>query len=412
MDGEEESKFNLGEDSSKKMKLCDGIDGALMDILIYEVFTRLSIKQLYRLKTLCHKFNDSIPHDPAFVAAYRSRRRSSNSSHCSNSSLYLCRSRRVISNAENNDSEFTHLELGFGKNVVRVKGATNGFLYGYCLHPLELFVCNPITKQFSCVPNPIRKKEPRSLALAVDPYDPSSGFSLIALNSLLVSNFFQFMVYSSKRGKWKSSEAQVLVPSQDFLRVNGNVYTKGKVYWSLARYIVWYDVEEDEAGIFNCPHNKDLVLLRPSNEVMYSEISVYNGDLSYSKMTKEGNIQIWLWKNKKKEAWKMRHGDKETWKMRHNVRLHEIVKENWDVMSQICKNLRMKNRETVVEAFARGRTLYPLPYVGGKVVWFWIKVKCIGKLFSIDLKTGGLKLIDDVELPVWPFTPTPLPFPT
>ncbi|KAK9097487.1 hypothetical protein Sjap_022984 [Stephania japonica] len=297
-----------------------------------------------------------------------------------------------------------------------VTGSSDGLLYGYGVliynDLRKKFVCNPVTKQLVLTPIPkFRDQLKNSLALAFDPNHPKFGFSLIQPYIHDVRNCYRFEVYSSKTGEWNLSSVEVLVPYQDLLKVKGNVYTKEKVYWSLGRYILWFDVEENVAGFLPCPSDRHPFFCQhsPVHEDYYLEIGVYKGDLSYSGITKGGIIQIWLLRSKE--------GENEMWEMKHKARLTEIIRKHWDVMSFFCKTMEIKSqsRKVIAQTFSRGEAVYPLPYVGGEVLWFWRRIEYhCGNLFSFNLTTRDLKLaiVDDVWLPVYPFTPSLQPCPT
>ncbi|KAK9099777.1 hypothetical protein Scep_023207 [Stephania cephalantha] len=400
----------------KKRKISTVFDAHLTDdVLICEVFPRLPIKQLFRLKLVCKRFNNSIPNDPRLISAFRSHNTPTHHD-SSNSSLYF--DGRVISTDEDDDAGIKNIGLRFvSKEFVSVKGFNNGLLYGSCFSECDrgcfikykIFICNPITKQFVLAPHPkLFCHVANSLALDFDPKNPHFGFSLIVLYRVKNSNCYQFEVYSSKTGEWRLSDAQVVIPYRDVLGAKGNVCISGKVYWSLIRCILWFDVEENVGGFLPCPPNRNLVFRRHSQEKdYYSEIGVRNGDLSYSGITKGGSIEIWLLRS--------REGEKEMWEIKHNVMLKEIVGANWNAISLPCEAMKIKsqNRSLTRDAFFHGGAVYPLPYVGGKVVWFWRRIyKRFGKLFSFNLLTEELKFVDNVCLPWHPFTPTLQPCPT
>ncbi|KAK9103740.1 hypothetical protein Sjap_020994 [Stephania japonica] len=87
------------------------------------------------------------------------------------------------------------------------------------------------------------------------------------------------------------------------------------------------DAEKDAAGIRRLPSN-NLVFSedRSRDEYDYLEIGVYNGDhLSYSGMTKKGEIRIWILDESRK------------------VNLTRIVRENWDDLSSLREAMEIKN---------------------------------------------------------------------
>ncbi|KAK9097485.1 hypothetical protein Sjap_022982 [Stephania japonica] len=399
----------------KKRKIVSaGFDAHLSeDVLFCEIFPRLPIKQLFRLKLVCKRFNNSIPHDPRLISAFRSHNTPTHHD-SSNSSLYS--DGRLISTDD--DARIENIDPRFvSKEFATVKGSSNGLLYGNCYYECDrecfikyiIFICNPITKQFVLSPHPkLFCHVANSLALAFDAKNPHFGFSLIVLYSLKNSNSYQFELYSSKTGEWKLSNVQVVIPYRDILGAKGNVCIRGKVYWSLIRCILWFNVEGNVGGFLPCPPNINLVVRRHSQEKdYYSEIGACNGDLSYSGITKEGNIQIWLLRS--------REGEKEMWEMKHNVMLKEIVRANWNAISLPCKATKIKgqNRSLTPDTFFHGGAVYPLPYFGGKVVWFWRRIyKRFGKLFSFNLTTKELKFVEKVCLPCYPFTPMLQPCPT
>ncbi|KAK9111497.1 hypothetical protein Scep_019016 [Stephania cephalantha] len=148
---------------------------------------------------------------------------------------------------------------------------------------------------------------PNGIGLAWDPQNPSFGFTIVCPVVVLREEIndddievLQFQVYSSKTGEWRVSEnvSDFRVPSLDFLprRFLGVYAGKKRVYWSLIDHIMWFDIEKDVAGLINIPHHCNFV--HPNMNLTNTEIGICNGEVSYSRMTKRGDLEIWLLREK------------------------------------------------------------------------------------------------------------------
>ncbi|KAK9109221.1 hypothetical protein Sjap_017281 [Stephania japonica] len=59
-------------------------------------------------------------------------------------------------------------------------------------------------------------------------------------------------------------------------------------------------------------------------------------------MKKDGEVEMWLLSDK---------NDEFEWEKRLTLSLQKIVKENWNIMSKICEELNIEERNEVVKAF-------------------------------------------------------------
>ncbi|KAK9112772.1 hypothetical protein Scep_020291 [Stephania cephalantha] len=380
------------------------------EIIIQEILPRLPIKSLFRFKLVSKKWLNLITHDPLFLAHHSHKGPSR--TNITSPSYFSCKSELFFSTDD--CYQFKWCKPNFLTGVMDdVMGSTNGLVYGVCSGYRKIFICNPITKHTVYVPNPEKQL---TLSLACNPCNPSTGFTIVNPIFLREENdgthnvdVFQFRVYSSKMGEWRESEnaSAFRVPRRCLkFRMCQAVYTgRKKVYWSLMRHILWFDIEEDVAGLVECPDHGNFV--RPDEDGSFTEIGECDGAVSYSCMTRNGNIEIWLLIEKDNEF---------EWAKKHTVRLQRIIEEKWNVVSEICNGLNIKKGKNVAVALANRHHVKPLPYSGGEVLWFLIKtLNDLHKVLSFNLRTQELKLINEdgtIEPPLYPFMPTLLPCPT
>ncbi|KAK9109335.1 hypothetical protein Sjap_017395 [Stephania japonica] len=107
-----------------------------------------------------------------------------------------------------------------------------------------------------------------------------------------------------------------------------------------------------------------------------------------------GDIKIWLLRVKD-------INDEFEWVEKHTVRLQRIIDKNWNIFSNICKNI--KKRRKAAKVLARLYYIKPLPYSGGELVWFSIntinEMQIEQRVMVFNMRTRMLKTIcDDVEI--------------
>ncbi|KAK9135989.1 hypothetical protein Syun_015319 [Stephania yunnanensis] len=351
------------------------------DIIIQEILPRLPIKSLFRFKLVSKKWLNLITHDPLFLAHHSHKGPSR--TNITSPSYFSCKSELFFSTDD--CYQFKWCKPNFLTGVMDdVMGSTNGLVYGVCSRYRKIFICNPITKHTVYVPNPEKQL---TLSLACNPYNPSTGFTIVNPIFLREENdgthnvdVFQFRVYSSKTGEWRESE-------------NASAFRVPRRCLKFRMCLV------------ECPDHGNFV--RPDEDGSFTEIGECDGGVSYSWMTRNGNIEIWLLIEKDNEF---------EWKKKHTVRLKRIIEEKWNVVSEICNGLNVKKGKNVAVALANRHHVKPLPYSGGEVLWFLIKtLNDLHKVFSFNLRTQELKLINEdgtIEPPLYPFMPTLLPCPT
>ncbi|KAK9109257.1 hypothetical protein Sjap_017317 [Stephania japonica] len=183
---------------------------------------------------------------------------------------------------------------------VKLSGCTNGLVYGTLNHYTEIFISNHITKHTVYIPNP---KNHRSLGLATNPYNPDFGFTMVSVGfSREDHGVLKFEVYSPKTAEWRASKNDSMIPAYYhlFLRKHQVVFTGGnKIYWSLVLDILWFDFEKEVAGLIECPDIENLFIIHPLQHRSFTAIGVCDGELSYIKLTKKGEVEVWLLREKK-----------------------------------------------------------------------------------------------------------------
>ncbi|KAK9084386.1 hypothetical protein Scep_030857 [Stephania cephalantha] len=388
-------------EKKKKGKYKSWSEDILEDIVIYEVLPHLPLKVLCRFKSVCREWNRIISNDPVFVDSHI--RKGPNSTNFTESS-FLCKKREYVISSDPWYHQFNLSEPDFGNCICNT---IHGLIYGFADMCYQIYIYNPFTKHDPIyIPNP---KCRLKVTLAYDPYNnPSFGFAIVALVQLEEgSNCYAFEVYSSKTREWRVSKAKMEIPSYKLLRGFNAVFSKGKVYWSVVNHILWFDVEKDVAGLIRSPDSKNFVYIDPYKKPAFQDLGVCNGkggELSYTMLTKEGNIEVWLLRGDVHKKFE--------WEKRYIVRLPEIVQQNWLKLKRYFNPMKVWNRDAVAKSLVRRREIFPVQYVGGEVVWFLIDFKTYYVVCSFNTRTQELKVIhDDLPLPLDPFIPTLLPCP-
>ncbi|KAK9145557.1 hypothetical protein Sjap_005460 [Stephania japonica] len=395
------------------------------DILMDEILPRLPIKSPCRFKLVCKQWNNFITHPSHRFAISHHRYASKN---LSNSAYFFNeQTERVVSIRDDPHHHFKmsnptfikeFYEIRGSKKYFRcIRGSNNGLLFGL-FADRDIFICNPITKHVDHVPNPNPESSTSLyIALLFDTQKyPYSGFKIVAMNNKnFDDSWLGFVVYYSKNKEWRQSDAVVQVipsESEERIRPNNPIFAGGKVYWSYVRHIVWFDVEKDQAGSIECPGKDNLIFVH--GLYCYFEIGVCDGELSYSKATNEGNIEIWLLKSKSGDY----VGLEFEWVKIFNLSLEEIFQENWNVVSKFFWTRKSRTPKKAAEFSTKKRAILPLPCLDKEVVWFrmnfWLKEYCRNrKLFYINIRSRELKLLDgDFSFPQYLFSASFLSCPT
>ncbi|KAK9109253.1 hypothetical protein Sjap_017313 [Stephania japonica] len=214
------------------------------------------------------------------------------------------------------------------------------------------------------------------IALAWDPNNLDFGFTIVGARNdyydqehdwegdyqSLVPVHFE--VYSSKSGKsWRASKnaSNFLVPFGCHLW-HPYVFTGGqKVCWCIGKHMLIFDIEEDNACLIPLPNSHNDI-----NPFCFSSpLSIELRELSYSRMTKDGDLEIWLLRDE---------SNKFEWVNKHTVNLITIIEENWNIVPKICgSNVNVINKKEYAKALVGRRCVQLLLYLGVvEVVWFQI----------------------------------------
>ncbi|KAK9116974.1 hypothetical protein Sjap_015921 [Stephania japonica] len=396
-------------DENSHSPSCGGDIDIDEDLILQNILPRLPINEIFKFKLVCKNWRNLISQD-SFSAIHNSVNNPAKTNWHSNSSFYfLADIHRVISSDDGRNQFKVPRPLGvLLKGIPSIRGSANGLIYGLCFHGAgeEIFVCNPIIKQVVYVDKP---KDLCTLALAYDPHITNGfvGFKIIGVFSYVDHHDekrFWFEVYSSMTGEWRALNAPKLkapppssgfgysqLSSFGFLEESSSVYCKGKVYYSFMENMIWFDVENDIAGIVPCSdiEGNDLFLYLPTLGVCHEYGN--GGEISYSRVTVEGVIKIWLLKN-------VGGGDEFEWVIRHDVVLPVVSRFNL---------AHLPNMNTGTHGSRAAKAFFPLPYLGGEVLWFKVLHGIHrGSLFSINTRSQELNYHDLKCSSVWPFTPT------
>ncbi|KAK9112708.1 hypothetical protein Scep_020227 [Stephania cephalantha] len=399
-------------EKKKNLNVCVGSIGE--DIIFQEILPRLPVKSIFRFKLVCKKWLNLFTHDPLFPKHHHEKisRPNRNIAASSNFLSYGSRSLFIF-----NDDHTDQFELQAPRFMTglrdQVMGSTNGFIYGVCSDSQKIFICNPITNHAVFIHNP---KKHLSIAVACDPYDPNFGFTIVShfirkKNDDINNSVLQFEVYSSKTSKWRVSRngSDVPVPSHyySFLMLQP-VFNGGKVFWALKNDILWFDVDKDVGGVIECPDNNNL---RPRWNLYVIDIGVCDGDVSFSMITKQEEIEIWLLRDNRNEEFE--------WVKKHTVNLQRIIAENWNIMSEIYSIVNVGELHEIAKNLAFRGYVKTLPYSGGEVMGFIINITYDKKVLFFNLVTQELKVICVIcdymikhPFRLYPFVPTLLPCPT
>ncbi|KAK9131249.1 hypothetical protein Sjap_011736 [Stephania japonica] len=180
-------------------------DGVLEDIILSEILPRLPVKSLCRFKSVSKDWNNFITHHNHYFAL---RHHFHNSKNLFNSAYFFYHSECVISCTTDDLHHHFTMSMRFPNKFINrhcsTIGSINGFFFGLCYEPRDVFIYNPITKHVVYVPNP---KDFYYIALVVHTSNnPYSGFEIVALE-ILQDNWLGFQVYFSKTKEWRESNA-------------------------------------------------------------------------------------------------------------------------------------------------------------------------------------------------------------
>ncbi|KAK9109258.1 hypothetical protein Sjap_017318 [Stephania japonica] len=281
-------------------------------------------------------------HDPLFPTHH-----SQKGPNITSSGLFFCPRSQLFISSDVESYQFNGSNSRF--KMRKVLGCTNGLLYGTLSRNTEVFIFNPITKDTVYIPN---SKNHRSLGLVTDPHNPDFGFTMV---SLVFSRGdycpLKFQVYSSKTGEWRASKNDSMIVAYYaylFLRKHQVVFTGGnKVCWSLVRNILWFDIEKEVAGVIQCPDLTNLAMTTLLQHQSSTAIGVCDGELSYSRITKKREIEVWLLRDKSNEY---------EWVRKYNVSLQRIFEKNWNVISKIFKKMVPSNQRKLQNVLVISRT--------------------------------------------------------
>ncbi|KAK9135904.1 hypothetical protein Syun_015234 [Stephania yunnanensis] len=369
------------------------------DIIFQEILPRLPINSIFRFILVSKKWLNLITRDPLFHALHSQK--------CPNitTSGFFCPQSKLFFSSDDHYYQFKWSKLEFTSSpLVNFSASTNGLLYGMHNHCRDIFIFNPITKHALSIPN---SKSLGMLGLATN---PDFGFTMVSVSvSPYRHGLLKFKLYSPKTAEWRVSKNDSMIPAYYylFLRKSQVVFPGGnKVYWSLVKGILWFDVEKEVAGLIECPDLDNLLVTHPLQHRSFTSIGVCDGELSYIKLTKKGEVKVWLLREISNEFKWMRKLDK--------VKLQRIFEKNWNVITKIFEKLVLKNPKEASEHFIQAGYAFPLPYSGGEDLWFTITLNSDPKVFLFNLRTEELKLIRDdvlITYPIFPFIPTLLPCP-
>ncbi|KAA8533900.1 hypothetical protein F0562_031417 [Nyssa sinensis] len=229
---------------------------AANDYLLTEILLRLPIKSLLRFKSVSK-------HCLSLIAnPYFSRRRQPSpytpsglllhpfSSHCISPQLDFI----PLHDDDNpSDSHLSTVTSFPGLPAVKILNSCNGLLCCSNFYrigsPLNYYIYNPTTKQYTTLPQPVVdvQKHVDSLNLAFDP-STSPFYKVVCVWSTLVQrrSYFQIEIYSSETRHWRKSGELFTARNMDF---QDGVYWNGAINWvSFWGDSLYFNVDEERLG--------------------------------------------------------------------------------------------------------------------------------------------------------------------
>ncbi|KAF5196592.1 hypothetical protein FRX31_013822 [Thalictrum thalictroides] len=408
---EEMGKRRLGKDEEENMKDMKDCEkkrhqaSVLSDEIIFnEIFPRVPIKPLIRLKLICNKWRTTISTDSLFKTS-QSQISVSNPPHGliysgQNNYVFLptTSTRNLVGLPDLNKYKVMcdglHNSLFYHKCQESLLASCNGLLCGsYYKEGTEYFyVTNPLTDEIVSIPN---SKKLEQVSLAFDPLSCNPYYTLVGryvkTNDLYnKTTDIGFTIYSSKKGIWEVANAKVRILKyieRTFIKaLSRAVFIGGKLHWILGyENVLWYYVNEDNAGVVALPVKKRYI---------YGEIGDLHGNLCYTYISAQNDIDIWVLESNKTTEFK--------WVKKYWLSLKRLFEYTMKAKFPWNPTLLMR----VAKACTLDRYRRVLPYEGGDVVMLWVNYKMgvdddEGIVISYNIKTGFLKFDQQSELTRW-----------
>ncbi|CAN1121873.1 F-box protein At5g49610 [Linum perenne] len=171
--------------------------------------------------------------------------------------------------------------LSFLPEPVEVRATNNGGLLCCRSHVGTYYICNPVTKLWTKLPDPTLYHGPETVVgLTFEP-SPCSFTSHYQLVCAVVSSFLDdykppivsFEVFSSRSAEWRVCDNMSCsdLGAPEF--VGDGFYLNGFVYWETGSgNVLAFDVKNEDFGVLTLP---------PNNGGTHGALSVMNGEVCY-----------------------------------------------------------------------------------------------------------------------------------
>ncbi|KAI3831285.1 hypothetical protein MKX03_034071 [Papaver bracteatum] len=166
-----------------------------------------------------------------------------------------------------------------------------------------IYVCNPASRQWVKLDWSWSREE-KGMGLALVPSGSTSEFRLVNLHRLEIEYenhddldfIYSFDVYSTRTGKWKTSDDMCLCKYS--LVKNLGIYVSGILYWLTdGDVILAFDLENEKSQLINIPVGR-----HPFKEGPEGCIGEFNGQLYYVTIKNTG-MQVWILENYYASEW-------------------------------------------------------------------------------------------------------------
>ncbi|KAF7130010.1 hypothetical protein RHSIM_Rhsim10G0180500 [Rhododendron simsii] len=210
---------------------------------LFEIFSQLPAKSIFKLASVA-KCCDEFSSEDLFV-----KKQSQNMVHKNNSAFFMQQSSYQmfmgvpefhVMPGEENSSGVSNKSLDFLRKFGRLLGSSNGLV---CCRKAseksidnELFICNPATQRWLCIPDPWRFQEPKPVCNVVfqcnmGPSDefPSNNFLMVLQPTEFWSSDLMCKIYSPAEGIWE--ERGLINFGARRILFESLVYQKGVFYF-------------------------------------------------------------------------------------------------------------------------------------------------------------------------------------
>ncbi|MCL7044066.1 hypothetical protein MKW94_026589 [Papaver nudicaule] len=229
-----------------------------------------------------------------------------------------------------------------------------------------IYVCNPSSRQWVKLD---WSREDRGIGLALVPSGSSPEFRLVNLhrmpieyqNNDTLDYIYSFDIYSTRTGKWKTSEDMCLCKYNP--AKNLGIYVSGILYWLTdGDGILAFDVENEKSHLIKLPVHRN-----PFKEAPEGCIGEFDGQLYYITI-KDTGMQVWILENYYESEWVLESC----------ISLDVMEQKNPDILYNAAKKM--------ANPYDQNPWMDPLAFQDGLLL-----MKVCVTIVSYCLKTGRIK---------------------